>query len=763
MPNADLQNIDPETQQPPVTRIKDVTSLNAVVKKIIEYDDLSAAGRVNVQKMLDGKPPYTESNLRETGQEGRCNLNFGDGKARVKSETAGFYDLTDSVPILASTTLAADPDVDVTQRSGWSQIIAEEWSRTLKDWSEFDANHQLNVQHFCAHGLGFLYFQDDVSWHWSVAGLADFKLPRGCSLIEGKVSIAIALRNIPVGELYKWILDVPETDKRWNLPEVRKAIMNVSDATLVNAIGGWEMWQQRMKNNDIFASVTSNEDVQLVHCWVQEFSGRVSQYLTLRDGSNGAYLFSCPNRFDNINQCFNFFPYEIGTNGTAHSVRGLGHEIYPHVQVLNNLRCQSVDNAKLSGSLLLQPKVESDQEDLALMFYGGAAIIPSGVNVMNGQLNNPSAGMLPVINDMTLLMRRNTGDVPSNQPETQRDKTKFEVQSELTKESVLPTASMSLFYQPWKRHLQEVYRRFQNKTLSAKDCGYEEVMDFRKRCMDRGVPKAALFAPTRVVPIRSIGFGSPSARLLALDEFMQYFGSLDPVGQNNLLRARFAQKVGYDQVDEFVPKMQEGGRMPVDVEIAELQNQMMSGGMMPSVFPNDNHILHVQTHNPSLENDLALLESGQGTPALLQGAQVKIQHIAKHMSMIKPDKLQGKVVAELTRQFNNLGERVTAALKAGVQQPAQQPPQLSQKDLEKQQSHEQDMQHKQESHTLDMQLEAESAAQKRAIEDADSAAKLNAEATRRRLLGGIAAPNTPVPPQIAAAPAAAPAPQITAA
>lgn len=766
MPDADLQNLDPKTQAPPETRVKDCASLNSIVKKMIEHDNPAGLKRTNVQKMLDGDPPLNQQSLIDTGQEGRCNLNFGDGKARVKAETAGYYDLMESVPQLAAIIVDPEGEPDSTKRVTWQQMMSEEWHRTLKDWPKFDANHQLNVQHFCSHGLGFLYFEDDVSWYWSVSGLTDFKVPRNCSLIEGEVPVAVALRSVPVGELYKWIKDVSEDDKRWILTEVRKAIMNASDSSLVNAANGWETWQAKNKNNDIFASISAREDVKLAHCWVQEFSGRVSQYLTLQDGSNTDFLFKCPNRFDNVNQCFNFFPYEVGTNGMLHSVRGLGHEIYPHVQVLNNLRCQTVDNAKFSGSLLLQPKTETDQEDLAIFFYGGAAIIPSGVTVANGQLNNPSSGMLPIINDMTLLMRRNTGDVPSNQPETQRDKTKFEVQSELTKESVLPTANMNLFYQPWKRHLQEVYRRFQSKSITAKDRGFKEVQDFRKRCLARGVPKAMLDAPARIVPIRAIGYGSPSNRLLALDEFMQYYGSLDPVGQNNLLRMRFAEKVGYDQVDMFVPKFAEGGRMPVDAEIAELQNTMMSGGMMPSVFPNDNHIIHVQTHNPNLENDLALLESGQGTPELLHGAQVKIQHIAKHMSMLKPDKLQGKIVAELTRQFNNLGERVTAALKAGVNQPetSQQPPPLTIKDQEKIQSHQLDMQHKEESHQLNLKLEAESAAQKRAIADADAAAHLNAEGTRRRLLGGIASPATPATggPAISQLPAPAPQPEITA-
>jgi hypothetical protein len=754
-PAGDLDSLDPVTEQPPETRIRDAASLNAVVKRLVADDNESAKERANVQKMIDGEPPLSEESLVATGQEDRCNLNFGDGKARVKAETAGYYDLTESVPTLAMLIPEIDPALDVSKRVGWGQIMSEEWHKILKDWPGFDATHQLNVQYMCSHGLGFLYFEDDCGWYWNAASLADFKLPRGCSLIENKVDVALALRTVTVGELFKWIKDVPETDTRWSVKEVRQAILKAAGVdTQINPLGAWEQWAQQTKNNDIFSSVTAKDSVKLAHVWVKEFSGKVSQYLTLQDGSNMDFLFKCLNRFNSINECFNFFPYEIGTNGTLHSVRGLGTEIYPHVQVLNSLRCQTVDNAKLSGSLLLQPKQESDQEDLAIMFYNGAAIIPAGVTVANGQLNNPSQGILPIIQDMTLLMRRNTGETPSNQPEQQSDKTKFQVQSELTKESVIPAANMNLFYQPWKRHLQEVYRRFQSKALTVKDECYASVKLYRDRCVARGVPKEILFVPTRVIPVRSIGFGSPTARLLALDEFMQYFGSLDPIGQNNLLRARFAEKVGYDQVDMFVPRLEEGGRMPVDVEIAELQNQMMAAGVMPSVLPNDAHVLHAQTHNPSLENDLGLLESGQGTPELLHGATIKIQHVAKHMQFLKPDKLNKSVVAELTRQFNNLGERVGAAIKHAQTQQAEnpQPGQASPKVVEKEQLHQQELKHREESHQLEMRLEAQSAAQKQAIADADAAAKLSQEVAKRRLLGQTAPPNAPVPPPVIGTP-----------
>lgn len=606
----------------------------------------------------------------------------------------------------------------------------------LKDWSSFDKFHQLLVQKFCSHGVGFLYHEDDVNWKWRIAGLEDFKLPRSSSLDEAENDIACVVRDINVAQLYKWVHDVPDDDHRWNKKEVYKAIIAAKkEATIFNDTN-WEAWQKTLKNNDLFAASVSKM-VKLVHVWVTEYSGKVSQYITLRDRTNEDYLFKCENRFGSVNECYTFFPYEVGTNGTFHGVRGMAHEKYPEAQVLNTLRCQNVDNARITGSMILQPKNPTAAEDMALIFYAGVVYIPPEVEVANAKFQNPSDGILPVIQDMSMLLE---GAQPNpNQKGSDSRKTKFQVQNEVVNEAVLPTASLNLFYQPWKRHLNETWRRANNKSLRKSDPGADEIYAYRERCIARGVPKDYLLDDKSwIEPMRAVGFGSPGQRQMAFDEFMEYYGSLDPVGQNNLLRDRFAQKVGYAQVDRYVPKMEAAGREPYDIQIAELQNVAMSAGTTVTVLPNDNHIIHLQAHLPNLGEDLDALESGQGDEHLLNSAVLKTQHSAQHMKLLVPDKLQKNVVAELTRLFNNLAERTSAAMEYAQRQQAkeqqkqaeaaaaaqgQPDPETQQKLQQSAEAHSQKMGQDQESHQLKMTVMNEEARQKQAVRDAESAQK----------------------------------------
>src|SRR5262249_41661523 len=158
-------------------------------------------------------------------------------------------------------------------------------------------------------------------------------------------------------------------------------------------------------------------------------------------------------------------------------------------------------------------------------------------------------------------------------------------------EAQLPTASLNLFYQPWKRHLNEVWRRVKNQDIKQSDPGGAAIMMYRKRCKMRGVPDEVLFdKESWLEPYRAIGYGSPANRQLTLGRYMHYYGSLDPVEQTNPPRDMSAQGTNYSMVDRYIPPMDATGRQPVDLEIAELQNAAMSAGKQVSVRPNENHI-----------------------------------------------------------------------------------------------------------------------------------------------------------------------------
>ena len=108
-----------------------------------------------------------------------------------------------------------------------------------------------------------------------------------------------------------------------------------------------------MKNNDIHTGI-QNPTVAVLHFWVKEMDGSISHYMAA-ENSPKDFLYKKVSRYQNAEQAYVMFTYGVGSNGTYHSVRGLGQRIFAHVQTSNRLRCQQIDGAMLSSAIMIQP------------------------------------------------------------------------------------------------------------------------------------------------------------------------------------------------------------------------------------------------------------------------------------------------------------------------------------------------------------------------------------------------------------------------
>jgi len=72
---------------------------------------------------------------------------------------------------------------------------------------------------------------------------------------------------------------------------------------------------------DILFGRTRTKEVHVLHCYVVEFSGKVSHYITTEDGTLDDFLYKKEDRFESIDECLQIFTYGIG-NGFYHSIAG---------------------------------------------------------------------------------------------------------------------------------------------------------------------------------------------------------------------------------------------------------------------------------------------------------------------------------------------------------------------------------------------------------------------------------------------------------
>jgi hypothetical protein len=683
--------------------------------------------------MFDGASPWDDNVLRQAGMASRCNLNFGEAEFILEASLAGYIDLINSVENLVSVKVR---EKDPQKKADYEQIIAAGFTKMLREWDEFFPKYMLNANYFVKHGVSVTYWEDEYDWRWQVSKIGDFLLPRRTWASEESIEVAISPRIMRAHELYNFIKDEERAEQLgWNLDEVKRAIMANTGAQSTYHITDWERYQEDLKNNDVFVAHGSGSEVRVIHGWVKEYDGTVSHYISLADGSNEDFLYQKRGRFAKATDAFITFTYGVGTNGFYQAIRGLGYKIFPHIQVSNRMRCQFVDGAMLSTSLLIQPESEDALENLAFEYLGPFSVLQSGVNIVDKQLPNIGQNAIPVLQDMTEQLQRRAGayNAPTGNPNPQ-ERTKFEVQAQLQGDARLTTGAMNLFYEPWTRLLRGCFKRATREDYLSAERGGRQVAAFWKYCTERGVPLDILHNKIdEVNAVRAIGAGSDQLRLVAMDEMMQMLGQFDEQGKQNVLRDRLAVRVGYDQVDRYVPK-QPDSRPVIDQKIAELENAAMAQGKQIQVSPGENHFVHAQVHIGDIAQQAEALKQQQLDPQqAVAYFQAIAPHATQHLEQVAQDASRKQEYGQLKKTLQQAGEifeQTSEKVQAQQSQAAQQQPQQSASSAEDQmkiQQHQQELQMEQERHQQKLALEAAEAKQKLALRDAEMAQKIRSQ------------------------------------
>ena len=374
------------------------------------------------------------------------------------------------------------------------------------------------------------------------------------------------------------------------------------------------------------------------------------------------FLYKKLSRYQNAEQAYVMFTYGVGSNGTYHSVRGLGQRIFSHIQTSNRLRCQQIDGAMLASAVIIQPENQRSLDELQFTYYGAYAVMSPNVKIVEKAIPNLGTAVQPALRDLTQQLQLNTDTVSTYGP-TQGSpyRNQMQVASDMDVTTRLSGASLNLFYASWTRLLREVVRRV--VTTKKQDAA---VKDFYDRCAKRGVP--ANFINTldvnRTKAVRSIGNGSYANRMMALKELQGISGQFDDVGRRNLTRDIVSTRVGHDLADRYVPADVEK-RPSVDVKIAFFENQQLQAGQAVPVIANELHGTRLEVHVPLLNQLIEALNTGEADPQqVLPMLQAMYQHISETAQFAAGDPALEGLVGQTRQVLQYAEEAINNTLKA---------------------------------------------------------------------------------------------------
>ena len=716
-----------EKGQPVQSRLQDAKSAINLFHALRKADEGSAKNRARVDAMFDGANPYNQAQLNASGQGLKTNLNFGEAQRLLDISLSAYVDLYSSLEKLVE---VKGTQGEPAERGQMEDIVAEELTHLMRSWPEFHSHYLRLCTTFIKHGVGICYFDTPDDWKFRVGGFADMLIPRQTPANETMIDVAIGRRQYHLHELFAFIKN-PKAAERvgWNVDEVKRVIMKNCRTDGRDPSGyakQWETFQQELKNNDIHAG-HQNPTVAVLHYWVREMDGSISHYITAEDKA-AEFMYKKLSRYSTPEQAYIMFNYGVGSNGTYHSIRGLGHRIFNHIQTSNRLRCQMVDGAMLSSAIMIQPDSQRAMDELGFTYYGAYAVLSPNVNIIDKAIPNLSNSVQPALTDISNQLALNTDTVSSyGSQQSSPYRNQMQVISDMDVQTKLSGASLNLFYSSWQRLLKEVVRRI--VTSKRNDAA---IKDFKNRCAMRGVPEEFIMTldVARTKAVRSIGNGSYANRLVALRELQGISGSFDDVGRRNLTRDIVSTRVGHDLADRYVPVAQDS-RPTVDNKIAFLENQTMMQGSPVPVEANEIHGLHLDVHIPALVQLIEQLNAGAADPVQsLPVLQAFYSHVGETVQALAADPAaqaeiaQAKQVLQFAEELiNNTSKQVQkierdAAQAGGEGQEADPAMQA------KMQEHQLKMQMAQQKAELEMSLKQAKLEQEQAMRDAENVLKM---------------------------------------
>ena len=726
----DLAGLD-KKGKPVKNRLKDVKSAVNIFATLHRADEKSAVNRARVDAMFDGAAPYNSTRLAVSGQSLKTNLNFGEAQRILDVALSAYVDLYSSLERFVEVKATTGERSETGPKE---EIVAEELTHMFRGWPEFHSSYLRLCTTFIKHGVGITYFDSADDWRFKVGSFADMLIPRQTPATEENIDVAVGRRQYHLHELYAFIRNEKAAMAvGWDLDEVKRVMMKNVSTSSSTRYDNYEALQAEIKNNDIHAGI-QNPTVDVLHFWVREIDGSVSHYICA-EGEPKQFMYKRPSRYAKPEQAYIMFTYGVGSNGTYHSIRGLGQRIFNHIQTSNRLRCQQIDGAMLASAVMIQPENQRSLDELQFTFYGAYAVMSPNVKIVEKAIPNLGTAVQPALQDLTQQLQLNTDTISTYGPQQGSPyRNQMQVVSDMDVATRISGATLNLFYSSWNRLMREMVRRVvQSKKQDT------AVKDFYSRCEKRGVDAEFIkkLDVERTKAVRSIGSGSLANRLVSLRELQGISGQFDDVGRRNLTRDIVSTRVGHDMADRYVPANVES-RPTVDSKIALLENNLLQQGQPVPVVSNELHGQHLQAHVPLLQQLIEGINAGQVDPQqALPALQALYQHISETAQFAAGDPALEGLVSQINQVLQYAEEAINNTTKAlekiqrdqtqaAEGEAGEQPTGPSEVDMKVQKA-QVDMQIAQQKAELDMSIKQRKFEQEQAMRDAKAALEFREE------------------------------------
>jgi hypothetical protein len=668
-----LASLDPETGEPPSSRIGNAGNARSMVQRLKQEDDTRMYRYTQIQGLMDGNPPWNSQKLIDIGQGHRANFNLRESEGIVEAAKTPYYDLVFEVPSYAQIELdnAGVESYLITQ---WGQIMSEEYTDTLSSWDGFDIQMQLHQWQMIVNGTGPIFWPHYLGWQSEATKARKVLVPMETKANVDELEMCVVLHSYRADELESFIkkggTDVPGKDG-WYRPLCEKAIIDSANREMRSTWGmeNYDLYQRAIRTGDLFYGIHRSDRIYVASIFVKEFGGKVSHYMITdapvnQDqpydslGEETGYLFKRRHKFDSFSNVICPFFFDSGPDGTWHSVKGLGPKIYDYCDISNRTFCQMLDGAVIGSGITLETQDSNSLEETQISLVGGASVIAPGYKVAQTRIAEALDGALAIRRELHGTLQANTGSYRQRTDEAKPEPTLGQAQLVFQQQGTLTKGATNRYYNNLDKWHRETLRRMLDPAQNASIPGGLEAMKFKARCLMRGIPMPMLDyrKVRRVISTRSLGYGSPQLRDVTTSQLVSLIPFMNEVGRNHALRARVASLpgVGMHSVDSFFPPIEKSGVPDAHAAMAVLENNALrTQGGRALVEPQQNHSTHFDVH---MQDVMQHLQDQSPAPVKLLHMEQAGPHMVQHLELLKGDPTRKDEVKQKQKQLDQVGK-----------------------------------------------------------------------------------------------------------
>lgn len=674
-----------------------------------------STNRAMIDSLANGAPPYTLSEAERNKKE--INVNdltltriTHDARQQLYKafNTLGHY-------------YRATTDMGAPQKRGErSSIVTNEVSRIMRRSNDYYECQRAKFAQTVLHGIGPGTWENQDNWCPLDLEIADVLIPGDTRLTMRNLPFFAIWRGYTANELRRLTRIArrdPARNPGWNLPVVDAAI-EWADRETSKLYGGanWaDFWVPEKMTDRIKADagIYASDRATTISCWDFYFwddaknregwrrrvifdawggagawdgpqgygASKAMPDKNLIGGSHKGdhegknksdFLFSSGNRVvaDKWNQILHFQLADVSAKPRLyHTIRGLGFMLYAMCHLQNRLNCSFSE--AVFEQLLNYLRVNSldDAERALKIELIDRGIIDESVHFLRQeerwQPNYQIVGM-GMDRFRQIINENASGFIQNKDMSYDRvEKTKFQVMAEVQAMQTLISMGLQQAYRYQTDEYREIHRRFMRKDSTDPD-----VIEFRGRCLRRGIPENMLTADAWDVHAEQVmGGGNRTLELAAAQQLMEWRAAFGPDAQQRILKkATLAVLEDSEETNLLVPDEPQVSMSRHSAAVAF--GSLMSGTVIAG-WPRVANLMEVlEVLIGELGNSVqqAVQMGGMVSTDKFTGYQNVLAHIGKLVEQVGQD----DAVKDRVKQLAQLSGKIANQVKAFGQRLAQQ-------------------------------------------------------------------------------------------